>query len=289
MAVKPILNKQIVARPNVNRGKHISTKGMKFNTNDRTSVLPGRDFTKNFAITLKDIDSTMMTHVKDVMKLTVREAGENIKVPVLYGNEERWKNIKTNGAIRDKNNSLILPLMMIRRTDVNFTDAMPFSYDADTKGLASNPVRANKWAKENRYDRFSVQTNKKPIQEMITTGVPDWVDCTYSIVVLTNYIEQMNAITEAFVFHESTYWGESLGYKFLAQMGGSFSDATEMDVAGERLVKLEFEIILKGYLLPEVYSYANTDKIFDVGRKFSVGKVVFGQESDVTTEEINKI
>ena len=286
MAVKPILNKQIVARPNINRGKQISTKGMKYNGNQKESILPGKDFAKNFSVTLKDIDSSMMSHVKDVMKLSIREGGENIKVPVLYGNEERWKNIKKNGALRDKNGSLILPLMMIRRTDVNFTDAMPFSYDADVKGLASTPVRANKWGKENRYDRFSIQTNKKPIQEMITTGVPDWVDCTYSVVAVTNYIEQMNAITEAFVFHESTYWGESLGFKFLATLGGSFAVATEMDVAGERIVRLEFEVILKGYLLPEVYSYANTDKVFDIGRKFSVGKVVFGQESDATADQV---
>jgi len=179
MAVKPILNKQIISRPNTNRGEQVSTKGMKFNSNDRASVLPGRDFTKNFAVTLKDIDLTMMNHLKDVMKITIRESGENIKVPIMYGNEERWKNVRDNGAMRDKNGSLILPLIMVRRTDVNFNDQMPFSYDQDLKGLASNPVRANKWAKENKYDRFSVQTNKKPIQEMITTGVPDWVDCTY--------------------------------------------------------------------------------------------------------------
>ena len=289
MAVKPILNKQIISRPNTNRGQQISTKGMKWNANDRKSILPGKDFTKNFAVTLKDIDMTMMNHVKDVMKITIREAGENVKVPIMYGNEERWKNIKKSGAIRDKNNSLILPLIMIRRTDVNFNDQMPFSYDQDLKGLASNPVRANKWAKENRYDRFSVQTNKKPIQEIITTGVPDWVDCTYSIVALTNYTEQMNLITESFVFHENTYWGDSLNFRFLAELGGSFADATEMDVAGERLIRLEFSIILKGYLLPEVYSTTPTGKVFDIGKGHTIGKVVFGQESDATSEQLNKL
>ena len=112
MAVKPILNKQIISRPNTNRGEQVSTKGMKWNANDRKSILPGKDFTKNFAVTLKDIDMTMMNHLKDVMKITIREAGENIKVPIMYGNEERWKNIKKSGAIRDKNNALILPLIM---------------------------------------------------------------------------------------------------------------------------------------------------------------------------------
>jgi hypothetical protein len=171
---------------------------------------------------------------------------------------------------------------MIRRTDVNFNSSMPFSYDQDLKGLASNPVRANKWAKENRYDRFGVQTGNKPIEEMITTGVPDWVDCTYSIVALANYIEQMNVITETFVFHENTYWGESLDFRFLSQLDGSFSDATEMDIAGERLVKLEFGIILKGYLLPEVYSTTPTGKVFDIGRGYTRGRVVFGMEETFT-------
>ena len=77
-----------------------------------------------------------------------------------------------------------------------------------------------------------------------------------------------------------------MNFRFLAELGGSFADATEMDVAGERIVRLEFEVILKGYLLPEVYSYANTDKVFDIGRKFSVGKVIFGQESDATVDQV---
>ena len=293
MAVKPILNKQIISRPNNNRGTQRSTKNMKWNSdarnyNSKKSVLPGKDFTKNFAVTLKDIDLCMLNHVRDVMQITIRESGENVRVPVMYGNQERWKNVRKNGAVRDRNGSLIMPLIMIRRTDVNFNPSMPFSYDQDLKGIVSNPVRVSKWSKDNRYSRFGVQHGQQPIREMITTGVPDWVDCTYSIVALTNYIEQMNLITETFVFHENTYWGEALDFRFLSQLGGSFADATEMDVDGERLVKLEFEIILKGYLLPEAYNTTPTGKVFDVGRGYTVGKVVFGTESDATTEQVSK-
>ena len=72
MAVKPILNKQIISRPNTNRANQISTKGMRWDVNDRKSILPGYDFTKNFAVTLKDIDMCMMSHVRDVMQITIR-------------------------------------------------------------------------------------------------------------------------------------------------------------------------------------------------------------------------
>ena len=115
------------------------------------SFRPGKDFTKNFSVTLKDIDTAVLSHVKNVMKPTIREANEVIKVPVLWANEERWKNVRKNGAIRDKNGSLILPIIMIRRTDVAFNPTMPFSYDQDLKGIASNPIRVSKWSKTNRY------------------------------------------------------------------------------------------------------------------------------------------
>ena len=66
MAVKPILNTNIVSRPSINRGKQTSTKNLARGTNDRQSIKPGLDYTKNFAITLKDIDMSVMSHVKEV-------------------------------------------------------------------------------------------------------------------------------------------------------------------------------------------------------------------------------
>ena len=39
----------------------------------------------------------------NIMKPTVKESNEIIKVPVLYGNEERWKSIRGRGTLRDGN------------------------------------------------------------------------------------------------------------------------------------------------------------------------------------------
>ena len=99
MAVKPILNTSIVSRPAINRGKQTSTKNLSRAANDRQSIKPGLDFTKNFAITLKDIDMAIMSHVKEVMDIKIREAGETLKVPVFYGNQERWANIRKNSMV----------------------------------------------------------------------------------------------------------------------------------------------------------------------------------------------
>ena len=72
MSVKPITNKQVVASSNINRGKQISTKDTNADGNSRKSFIPGINYSNNYAITLKDIDTAVMTHIKNVIKPKVR-------------------------------------------------------------------------------------------------------------------------------------------------------------------------------------------------------------------------
>ena len=64
MAIKPITNKQIVSGQQ-NRGKQTSTR----NTTNRSgnasrSIVPGLNISDNYSVTLKDIDTAILTHVK---------------------------------------------------------------------------------------------------------------------------------------------------------------------------------------------------------------------------------
>ena len=105
MAVKPITNKSVVASSNINRGKQVSTKGTTPNRggNAEKVFIPGKNYSKNYAITLKDIDSSVINHIKNIIKPKVREANENIDVSVMYGNEERWVAVRKRGVLRDRN------------------------------------------------------------------------------------------------------------------------------------------------------------------------------------------
>ena len=94
MAVKPITNKHVTTTSQVDRSSQKSFKNDTAKGNRSRSVNPGKDYTKNYSITLKDIDTSVMNHIKNIMKPTVREANEIIKVPVLYANEERWKTVQ---------------------------------------------------------------------------------------------------------------------------------------------------------------------------------------------------
>ena len=109
MAVKPITNKQVVASSNINRAQEVSTRDKTIRGNRETTIVPGKDFTKNYSITLKDIDTSILGHVKNVMKPIINESNETFKVPVYYGNEERWKAVRKRGVLRDQGGALILP------------------------------------------------------------------------------------------------------------------------------------------------------------------------------------
>ena len=92
MAVKPITNKQAVRNENINRAKQVSTRNLEASAgNSKRTVLPGKNLNKNYAITLKDVDTSILSFIKNVMRPSIRESNEVIKVPVMYGNEERWK------------------------------------------------------------------------------------------------------------------------------------------------------------------------------------------------------
>ena len=65
MAIKPITDKQLVDAGNVNRETQASQRNM--NTrgggNDSQTIVPGIDLSKQYSITLKDIDTSIIKYV----------------------------------------------------------------------------------------------------------------------------------------------------------------------------------------------------------------------------------
>ena len=48
------------------------------------------DAKKNFTVSLLDIDTALISYIQNIINPTVIDAGENIKVPIIYGNPEKW-------------------------------------------------------------------------------------------------------------------------------------------------------------------------------------------------------
>ena len=279
MAVKPITNPNPKQPETIDRSRQVSERSTTpaRSTNREQVVTPGKDFTKNYQIILKDLDTSIMTHVKDVMSLKIRENGELIDVPVMYGNEERWANVRKRGALRDRNGSLLLPLLMFKRSSVDFNDSLP-SWKHDISGDTIKTVRSSKWSKDNQYTQFNIQQGIKPVQEQILTTVPQYINTNYSFIVSTGFITQMNTIIETFVQQSGTYWGDNTSYRFLCQVDGGISDATEMDIAGERIIKSEFNVQLKGYLIPQTISNIVHKKKFSTRKQLTNAKINFSEK-----------
>ena len=278
MAIKPITNTNAPNESTINRAEQRSIRSEKGNSKVVIKKGTGRNAGKGLSIGLTDIDTTVIRHMNNVMKPVVRESNEIIKVPVMYGNEERWKSIRNRGVLRDKNNTIILPVIVIKRTGVAMNDQMPLSFDNDVKGKFISVVRSsNGWSKNNRYDRFSVLTGQKPVEEFIKTGMPDFVVCTYNIVMMTAFMEQMNDLNTIMVEHLETYWGDPTSYRFLTALEGDISNEVQMESQGERLIRNELTITIKGYMIPEF-----TDNVFgktaEMGRAYKPKKVSFSEK-----------
>ena len=287
MAVNKITNKSVVNKELLNRANEESTKSTTIRGNRETSFVPGNNFSDNFSITLKDVDTAVLNHVKNVMKPRVREANETFKIPVYYGNEERWKAVRKRGVLRDKNNSLILPLIMLKRTELSRNELSGQSFQHDVRRNSVEVVRANKWSKDNQYDRFSVQQGVQPVYDVITTGMPNYADITYEFILWTNFIEQMNPLVESFVDQSNTYWGDGTNNKFLCVLE-NISDASEMNQDGERFIKSTFTVTSKAYLLPEYLNSVITNKVSNMKKFTTPSRVTFTQEGDATDEQVRK-
>ena len=278
MAIKPVTNPNALNKSEVSRAEQRSIRSEKGNAKVTIKKPGGRDAGKSYSITLKDIDIAVINHIRNIMKPVVRESNEIIKVPVMYGNEERWKSVRGRGVLRDKNGVIILPVMVIKRTSVAMNDQMPLSFDNDVRGKYISVIRSKSgWSKNNRYDRFSVLTGQKPVEEFVKTGMPDFVVCTYNIVMMTAYMEQMNDLNTIWVEHLETYFGDSTSYRFLSSLSGDISDATEMESDGERIIRNELTLEIKGYMIPE-FTDNTFGKTAELVRGYVSKKVSFSEK-----------
>jgi len=74
---------------------------------------------------------------------------------------------------------------------------------------------------------------------------------------------------------------------FLSTLDGSLSDASEMTQDGERLIKTEFGLSIKAYVIPEFTStiFGTTQ---ETTREITPSRVTFGFEGDATDEQVGK-
>jgi hypothetical protein len=221
--------------------------GTEVNRATRTSFR--NDNTKPFTLGIQDIDESIMYYINNVIKPTVIQNGERLAIPVIYGNPEKWKAVQADGYYRDKNGKVMCPLIMFKRDSIDKVRNIGNKLDSNQPNLYGSMTK--KYSSKNAYSNFDILNNRIPIKQHYLTVIPDYVTITYSCMVMTYYMEQLNPVVESMNYASDSYWGDPERFKFRAMID-TFTLATESEISKERVVKATFNIKLNGHLIPDV-------------------------------------
>ena len=240
------------------------------NTN-RQSQLKINDGDLKQSVSLYDIDYAIMTYLQDVVLPPIEENGTAVKIPVVYGNSERWNSSRREGIFRDQKGKIQLPILMLRRTTVAKNDAMPMlnrhvSYQTVTK-----------WSKDNRYSRFGILSGNQPKYELFNITMPDYVEINYECMGWTAYTEQLNTLIESLNWASDEYWGDKNKFKFITVIT-DYNVVNEVGEGTERINRVEFTLNVRAYLIPEKFDEESTTK-----KSFSLKSIVVTSETDLTS------
>ena len=205
------------------------------------------DTVKPFTIGIQDLDEAVMYYFQNVIRPFVIQNGNRIEVPVIYGAPERWKSVQRDGYYKDKNGAIMAPLIMFKRNTIEKNRSLGNKLDGNYPNLYG--VMKKKYDTKNFYSNFNVLTNRIPEEQFYAVTIPDYVTLTYSCVVYTYYVEQLNGIVEAINYASDSYWGNPQRYQFKAAID-SFTTVTELPQDNVRVVRSTFDIKLYGYIIP---------------------------------------
>ena len=253
--------------------KTIPEAGLPFYENRAFQVRRDKDKEKDFSVTLIDIDTAILTYMDTVINPTIVDAGRQVKVPINYASPERWKAIRVDGAIRDKNGKMQCPAIAFRRSTMQRNDNL-----TSLNRYLQYPV-IKKFSQKNQYDKFSIMSGFSPVKEAYSVAMPDHVIINYDFIVWTDLVEQGNAIVEGINFSTEDYWGDKTRYKFRTSIS-DYNFETVVDAGQDRAVKTTFSLMVYAYLLPD--KYENYKSV--VQKAFTTRKVVINFDVALTKD-----
>lgn len=266
------------------RNEASNVSDVKSSVNRATQIRRDQDKFKNFTISLLDIDTAIFEYLDQVINLTVEDAGENVKVPIIYGSPERWKAIQSDGVLRDNQGKLQLPAIMYKRNTVAKNENLT------TFNRHLNVQVVKKFDEKNKYDKFSLLTKSSaPVAQILNVTLPDHVTLTYEFMLWTEYVEQMNALIEKINWAAEEYWGDPKRFKFRVYIN-DYSNTTEVNSGKDRMVRTTFNMTVQAYLLAESFEnkMPTTTKTLTQRKIIVTSEVVNGTQMAEIEKDIRK-
>ena len=249
---------------------------------DRASQIRRNDNIKELNVNLYDVDSIIKYYFDNVIMPTVNDGDEIVNVPVIYGSPERWKSIQKTGVYRDSKGMVQFPVIVYKRTTVEQNRTLGSKVDTKNPLFTSFQLRHTK---ANIYDNFSILTNRQPTKQFHNIVIPDYVKLTYSCVIYTEFLEQLNKIVEDINYAGGNYWGKEDSFKFLSKID-SFDIESVAEQGEDRVSKSTFTLSINGFIIPDNVQKAMSNYS---PKTFSNVKVTTAAESVKSMEEVQQI
>ena len=248
----------------------INQAGIPFNRSEKMSRKG--DTYKDFTVGLQDIDEAIFYYFENVIRPFVYQNGERRDVPIIYGSPERWKSVQKDGYYRDKNNRIMSPIIMFKRNSLTKNRSLTNKLDANQPNLYTSWMR--QYNPKNFYSNFNALNNRDQTKQFVANVVPDYINLSYSVIVQTYYMEQLNKIVESIEYASDAYWGNPDRFKFMARID-SFNTVNEIAKGEDRSVRSTFDINMYGYIIPDtIQKDLNSIKKYN-----SKSKVIFSLET----------
>ena len=271
------VDQQIPSQPdlgNPNLAAQVDNRGTRQSWTD--------DNVKPLNIGIQDIDEALFYYFNEVIQPSIIQNGERLPVPIIYGSAEKWKSFQKDGYYRDQKGKMMAPLIMVKRDSLTKDRSITNKLDANNPNNFT--VATKKYDKRNAYDQFAVLNNRIPEKTFYASVVPDYITITYSCVVFTYYVEQLNKIVEAIQYASDSYWGNPERFKFQARID-SFAFQTELQQNDERIVRSTFQIKLNGYIIPDILQR----DLNGIKKYTEKAKIIFSLETDMPADFYNGI
>ena len=239
------------------------------------------DTTQNYEVGIQDLDEAIHYYMNEIIQPTVIQNGQRRAVPIIYASPERYKSAQLDGFYRDKSGKIMNPIIAFKRDSITKDRGIAPKLDANQPHIYKY-LNTN-YHGNNPYGRFNVLNNRVPNKRFQAVIVPDFVTLSYSCIIQTYYMEQLNKIVEAMEYASDSYWGNPERYKFRAFID-TFNTVTELTEGQERLVRGTFDIRMRGYIIPSIQQ----KDIKAASRSHSRSKITVTAETVVDISALDK-
>jgi len=222
--------------------------------------------------TIENIDTGIFNWVSNLGMSTTTNDGFK-QSPVIWLGTERAFQIKNNKELRDNVGKLKLPLITVNRDSISKDPSFKGSFQAhmfenpDQKGGTITIKRKTRQDKTRNFanaDTARVQdgnetrrrNNNKIVYEYLMIPIPVYVTIMYTIVLRSEYQQQMNDLLVPFITSTgqiNSFVFERSGWSYEAFIQADYAENKNAENLGEeeRMFETKIQIKVLGYLIGE--------------------------------------